>query len=257
MKTKQPLFLYIMSVILLASCSPKENIVKDNLPGMWILEEVNGLDAFTNERSVCIFAGGKQTFAMGYTISENNKKWMESIYPYQITGNKLLLQGTDVVNVTWDLQLNVKSISNDELLYTVDKKIVNGSPEKDKNLYLYEKPDENYDSSIIGLWEGKNVTPGISPQDAPLRRWEYFPDGTYKYYVTDAQGNWITKEDNNGTYKLYGDLLTCNWSNDEISGIKGTMFECWEISVDGDSMEWDALREDGNMVYYSMKRIKE
>lgn len=260
MKAKY-LVLPVLSIILFSSCYPKENIIEKNISGMWILEEVNGFDALTNNRSVCIFAGNKQTFAMGYTLGTDNAKWMESLMAFDVTGHKVILQGTDIVGTTWDLQLNVKSIDEDEFLYTVDKKIVNGESQKDKDTYLYEKPDENYESSIIGLWEGYNVTPGINTTDAPLRRWEYFTDGTYKYYTytedENGQKTWTAKEDNNGTYKVYGDLLTCNWSNDEISGVEGTMFECWEIEIEGDGMEWDALREGGSMVYFSMKRVKE
>lgn len=246
-------------LILLQACSVKEDVLINDIVGTWILEEINGNDVLTNERSVCQFAGGKQTFSMGYTTGENNAKWMSSTYPYEISKNKITLHGTDVVNVTWDLQLNVKEIDDDEFIYTVDKKIVDGVSQKDKNTYHYERADKSYSMAILGLWEGRNVTPGISAEDAPLRRWEYKEDGTYLYYtyaIENEEKIWTAKADNEGKYFTYGDLFVSNWSNDEISGITGTNFECWEIEISGDGMEWKGLREGGQMVYFSMKKVK-
>jgi hypothetical protein len=252
----------IASLFILSSCSVKENVLKEKIIGVWVCEEINDKDIPTNEKFVSIFLeNGTQIYAAGYYISQNNNTWKENSCPYSVSGHNIIIQHSikDEAGEDWSMVLDVKKIDDDGIDYKVKSMTVNSAPKDDNKSYHLEKADENYSLSIIGLWEGRNVTPGVSAADSPLRRWEYKDDGTYNYYISKTEnGNtvWVLKEDNQSTYKLYGDLLASVWSNDEISGVKGTNFECWDIEISSEGMEWEGRRENNEMVYFSMKKIK-
>jgi len=99
----------------------------------------------------------------------------------------------------------------------------------------------------------KFITPGTS--DVGYHYWEYFTNGHYNYYYQDDLGNWLNKPDNEGIYFLYGDLMASNYTNDLISGEKGKAYECWNFIIEGDTMFWTSLRENGLITSFRMEKV--
>ncbi len=67
---------------------------------------------------------------------------------------------------------------------------------------------------------------------------EYKDDGTFVYYDKDGD-DWIPSNDTLNEYFVDGNLLCTRWME---NGAENR--EWWEISIDGNKMNWSALRED-------------
>ena len=108
---------------------------------------------------------------------------------------------------------------------------------------------------IIGTWEGHCTSEGSAFDDGQEHRWEYKDDGTYVYYVKDGN-KWIPSDDTKNEYFVAGNLLCARWEEKDEE-----YREWWEISIDGDTMNWTALRadEDGNTftATFEMKKVDE
>ena len=102
----------------------------------------------------------------------------------------------------------------------------------------YVKVNDDYSKDIIGTWEGNCTSEGSVFDDGQEHRWEYKDDGTYVYYVKDGD-NWVPSDDELNEYFVDGNLLCARWIEDGADNR-----EWWEITIDGDKMNWTALRED-------------
>ena len=68
--------------------------------------------------------------------------------------------------------------------------------------------------------------------------------------------NWVPSEDELSEYFVAGNLLCTRWVEGETENR-----EWWDISIDGDTMNWTALREDEDGKTYTatfeMNRVTE
>lgn len=247
--------LTLLFATMIFSCT-SEKTIQLNLAGEWICNEINNRNLFTNDIFVINFDGKDlQTYASGNKLNETNSFWAETHYIYQVKNNTIIIEGKDINDKDVEITLKVRSIDDDELVYKVSRKVVDGKLIDDDNLYSLDKVDDFYELAIIGKWEGRNVTPGTT--DTEYHQWEYKPDGTYNYYYKNAEGEWETKNDNNGKYFLYGDIFASNWTNDYNTNVQGILYECWEIEFEGDTMNWKGRRGINQYVYYSMTKVRE
>ena len=108
---------------------------------------------------------------------------------------------------------------------------------------------------MIGTWEGRCTSEGSVFDDGQDHRWEFKDDGTYVYYVKDGD-NWVPADAVEGDYFVAGNLLCGRWFEDERENR-----EWWEITIDGDKMNWTALREgeDGETftASFEMQKVPE
>jgi hypothetical protein len=118
-----------------------------------------------------------------------------------------------------------------------------------------KKTSEDYSRDILGTWEGRCTSKGSEFDDGQKHRWEYKDDGSYVYYVKDGD-NWVPGDDTTNEYFVAGNLLCTRW----MEGTK-EFREWWDISIDGDKMNWTALRKDKAgktfTVEFEMTRVEE
>lgn len=254
-------FFYFTTLVLLAfftlsSCTKNSSNYPKEIVGMWVLMDQNGTEVLTDDIFVICFDGnGTELFACIQDISEDNRIWVEEEFQYSISGDAIHITGEDLFGEGGEYTLKIQDIDDSYMTYT-----------EGGDKYKMRKIKYTYSESILGLWEGKNVTPGVDPDSklGELHRWRYLEDGTYQYYYKNEAGEWELKEDNIGKYFVYGDLLACNWgTTDYNTGVEGTFSEAWIIEIlqyenDGTMvMNWEGRRSNDSKVYYSMTKITE
>lgn len=262
------LFFLLLSVCLMfPACSKDTSKYVTDIIGQWVLMDKNDEEILTDEAFALHFTSKKsQQYAIAYTFSETDKKWVESDgYAYQVNKDHIIISGDDSFGDHFEMDLHILKLNKDYMTYTVSNMTINGEKITDNAKYKLRKVTMSYKDAIVGLWEGKNVTPGVVPgsKDDEVHRWRYNNDGTYVYYTRNDAGEWIPKEDNEGRYFLYGDLFATNWTNDYSTETIGTFCECWIIEIlkytDDKSiiMNWEGRRSNDRKTYFSMKKIKE
>lgn len=228
---------YALIGLLLCSCS-KDDDDDDNSPinisGEWVVDKFNGNILLTN--NIIIYEINSPTTlreSFRKTHNEKNNKWIVGNFPYNLSGDKLLMNES--------LNIKVEKNSDNEMRWSIDDEV-----------YHLIRITKNYTTEIIGLWEGKCITAGES--DDP-HRWQYRSDGTYSYFAKDTNGEWKEKEDNASKYILHGNFLIPSWYNDDATGTQGENCEVWDITIEKDKMTWRATRENGKTIEFAMTRV--
>ena len=241
---------------LLCSCKKDKGIDYASLiPGTWVNTQVDSKTILTDASFVLKFHGGNmETFASGVILDENNKTWMENdSYTYSVDGNRIIIDGNNNLGSNFHLEFIIQSVDQQTLTYSVSKFMVDGVEYPDPKIYTNKKVTVSLSSQFVGTWYGKSTTQG-NP-DSSYHYWQYFADGHFNYYYQDNSGNWINKPDNNGLYFLYGSLLATNYTNDLITGGTGKAFECWNLSIQGNTMFWMGLRGNELVTSFRMEKV--
>lgn len=251
----------VISVILAAaSCSVKVSTINEMLPGTWICEEINDVAVPTNSKFVDVFlTDGTYTYCAAFFESDVIRRWTESEMSYSVSNGKIHLEGTDVNKIKWESDWKIKTMTSTVMTYIVPSLKIDGVSYNDVNSYKLVKSTVDNSSSIIGLWEGKNVTSGATPSESALHRWEFLQDGTFVYYsYTELDENddpiWFM-DGPAGTYYTRGYLLSTNWNTHDANA--HDTYECWEIQISLGAMEWKGLRDGDKTVSFSMVKVLE
>lgn len=243
-----PLFV-LAALNAVAGCSKEdreEENIKKNILGVWKTYSLEGEPCLTNERAVNEYLpDGKYV----YTIFANGMWFCGEVGTYTVSGNKLTMH-------------YAQDFSSECLVSFKDGRAVTVQTMSDipgtenEGIGEMERVSGDYSKSILGLWEGVNMT-GPETYGAAEHRWEYSDDGTYVYYSKNAAGIW--EADSLNTENLYyvaGDVLCFRWIKEGVQ-----YREWWDIEeCDDDKMVWTALREDGDgkrfMTGMEMKRVR-
>ncbi len=241
---------------LFIGCSDDDTTVTTNAEkviGKWIATEINGVSALTDSLFSMEFrTDNVEVYARGSYVDSNNSKWTEGKnYTYSINNDLITINGTDESNKSVHAEFKIHSLTNSLLTYSVVSFIYNGVSTPDTKIYTCKKATNDYASQIVGIWYGKCTSANTT--DTAYHYWEYLADGKYNYYYQDANSKWIKKSDNAGGYYLYGDLFASNYTNDQISGVSGTKYECWNISIANGKMKWTGKRVDKIVTYEMIK----
>ncbi len=255
------IFIAATALLMTTSCQ-KDTKYSELIIGNWIHTELNGKDVSTNDIFVLSFSKDKIILSRGYNIDDSHKEWAENEEStYSLKNGHIIFRSVNKFGTVNDIDFKIRKITKEKLEITVHYMAINGNKVLDYSTYTMSKGNSNHKKEILGLWEGRNVTPGVSAdsKEGELHRWEYFADGSYKYYSKNELGVWVEKVDNQGKYFLYGEYLTSNWTNDYVSNKVGTAFECWEIDISDNSttMNWEGRRSSSKKVYFSMKKISQ
>ena len=235
--------------------------ISENIIGKWIQIESDGEPIATDSKTVTTFLSDtKATISMSKSnYTETSSKYgAKSEFEVQIDGNKVTLTSQTSKMTTLINELNIFAINSDEILCIYNRKAIrNGEvvnmTENQQRRYI--KITSDYSADIIGTWEGRCTSEGSIFDDGQEHRWQYNADGTYVYYVKDGD-NWVPYEGNTlNEYFVDGTLLCTRWID---QGQENR--EWWEISIDGDKMNWTALRqkEDGTTftATFEMKKVE-
>jgi hypothetical protein len=126
--------------------------------------------------------------------------------------------------------------------------LVNGNVVLSKNYPVrYVKVNVDYADAIVSIWQGHCTSQGSVFDDGLEHRWEYLADGSFRYY-TEVDGQWQLSDDDYANYFVTGNLLCTRWRN---AGGDAENREWWEVTINGDTMNWTALREDENGQRYT------
>jgi hypothetical protein len=253
---KKLFFTGMILSFLLLSCKKDETIDYASLiTGTWVNTQVDNKPVLTDASFVLKFnSSNGETYASGFVLNENNKSWIENAnYRYSVSDNIITIDGSNNLGSIFHMEFAIQFADEQTLTYTVNKFIIDGETFPDPKIYTNKKVTADLLSQFIGTWYGKSATAGSA--DTSYHYWQYFADGRFDYYYRNESGIWINKPDNNGFYFLYGNLMASNYTNDLISGGTGTAYECWNISIQGSTMTWAGLRQNGQVTSYRMEKV--
>ena len=230
-----------------------------NLIGKWINMEDDGYPTPTNQKIVLSFLSPtKAQFSLS-AYSPVTAGWV----PHQdcdvvINGNHATVS-TETFGMSYVCEYNIHSISDTEMdvdymrSYSLNGRILNQSPGVEHFLRM----NNDYSQVILGTWEGRSTgAVGSEFDDGEDHRWEYFDDGTFRYY-RKVDGKWMLKDDEYANYFVDGILLCTRWKNAGEGQEENR--EWWEIeSIKDGVMKWKALRmrEDGTTYTSTFEMIK-
>ena len=240
--------LVVCTAMVFNSCSSDDNDnnidnLSEKIIGKWITADMNGQPAPTNDKMVFTFVSTTKALVSASlnTHPEVSELWAtQTENDVAINGNKMTLTSHPNQHETVVDELTVTAINNSELIanrkltVTVNGKVVISEDQ----LVRYEKVTADYRDAIVGTWQGHCTSAGSVFDDGQEHRWQYKADGTYVFYVKDGN-NWVPSANTLNEYFVDGTLLCSRWID---QGQENR--EWWEISINGNKMNWTALREN-------------
>ena len=258
----------ICSSTVFTSCMNDDNPVgpTDNLAekliGKWIIADMNGQAAPTNEKTVLTFLSATKA-----TVSESKAdyagqaaKWSPAReYEVQIDGDKVTLTGHPTEINTIINEYTIISINDNEMFCALKHTVIrNDKIIKVTEMKLrFTRVSRDYSEQILGTWEGHATSSeGSEYDDGETHRWEYKADGTFVYYVQNDNGEWVPSSNTLNEYFVDGVLLATRWIDNDVENR-----EWWEIvSIKDGVMKWKGLRqkEDGTTytATFEMKKVE-
>ena len=253
------------STLLFTACdaAPEETTGADTqaqieqiLPGRWMVSQIDGQPAVANDKTVFYMVSPSEVYTSVSRVNDNRSPWhAPSLTDFTIDGNVITFTSNPREGISIVREYTITDISDNEFTanFVITHVRDGESSSEDSRVLTFVRINEDYSSDIIGTWEGSCTSEGSVFDDGQPHRWEYHDDGTYVYYDQDGD-EWVVHND--GEYFVDGVLLCTRWSEDEADNR-----EWWEITVNGDTMSWTALRanDDGSTytATFEMTRVAE
>ena len=241
----------ICGAIVYTSCSSNDDdpVLPDlstKLMGKWMVDELDGQKCPTNLKAVITFLS--PTKAYGSLSDYYSESWNNhASADVTIKGNEVTLTAYENAHTKHVTIATISSITSQEMIlksdwtvYVDDKVVIHEVYNKER----YIRITDDYESAIVGTWEGRVTSAEDEHTDGELHRWEYKADGTYVYY-NKVGDEWVNSNDALAEYFVDGTLLCTRWKKTPASE---ELREWWEIeSIQNGKMKWTALRmrEDG------------
>jgi hypothetical protein len=218
--------------------------LSEKIIGKWLMADRDGLARPTNNKFVYTFVSPTKAY-MSVSFAPNAKEnapWHDLMEgDVVIEGNKVTLtfvcdEHTTLVHefIFTDITANEFTANLNATEYT-DGNVSFNVKETDR----FVKQTADYRAAIVGTWEGRCTSEGSVFDDGQEHCWQYNADGTYVYYVKDGD-SWVPYADNTlNEYFVDGTLLCTRWID---QGQENR--EWWEITINGDKMNWTALRQN-------------
>ena len=217
--------------------------IEKKIIGSWIITERDGQPALTNEKGIFTFVSPTEAYisASFNARPEMGDYWMNMLEAEaEINENKATITRKGNDEATMVDEVAISNITDGEIQGSLVVKSIEDGKEEiiTEESIRFEKIDADYSKDILGTWEGHCTSEGSVFDDGQEHRWEYKSDGSYVYYVKDGD-NWVPSANTMNEYFVTGNLLCTRWmeGGEEYR-------EWWEISIDGNTMKWTALRED-------------
>ena len=219
--------------------------LEEKIIGKWMFYDRNGELTPTDKKRVFTFVSTTKAYVSASRNSETEPggKWSDhSEADVAISGNKVNVTTYPDEHTTVVDELTVTAIDDKEL--TADVKVivtVDGIVERTSESVLrLVKVNVDYSQAILGTWQGHCTSEGSVFDDGQEHRWEYRADGSYVYYKLEGT-QWVPYSDDFAQYFVDGNLLCTRWRN---IGEETENREWWEISINGNRMNWTALRQN-------------
>ena len=220
--------------------------IPEKILGKWMYADTDGQPTLTNKKAIYTFVSDTKALMSASLNShpEAGTQWIDQLEAdVVISGNKMTLVNHPDKQTTMVEEFIITDINDSEfnanrkITITADGAVVISV----EQVVRFTKVISDYRADIIGTWEGRCTSEGSVFDDGQEHRWQYKADGTYVYYVKDGD-DWVPSENTLNEYFVDGTLLCTRWVDNEQENR-----EWWEINIDGDKMNWTALRqkEDG------------
>ena len=219
--------------------------LSEKIIGKWVPVDADGQPLLTNIKNVTTFLSATKA-----TVSTSRSEYTSEAvrwnayreYAVEIDGGKVILTSmvNDLVKLVEEYDISYISSTEMRCDYT-HTTFVNGNAEMVvvENDVRFVKTTADYSAAILGTWQGHCTSEGSVFDDGQEHRWEYKADGTYVYYVKDGE-NWVPYATSTlSEYFVDGKLLCTRWVD---NGVENR--EWWEISINGNRMNWTALRQN-------------
>ena len=255
----------ICGVTVFTACTNEDNPatpdlnVAEKIIGKWITAEWGGNLTPTNLKTIYTFVSTTKAYVSTSIteVTETGTYWNDKLETdVVISGNKVTITNHPNENTMVVEELTVSAIddkkltANHKVKYVVDGNVLFSN----EDVVCYDKLTTDYSADLVGTWEGHCTSEGSVFDDGQEHRWQYNADGTYVYYIKDGD-NWVPGDNTLNEYFVDGNLLCSRWID---QGQENR--EWWEINIDGDKMNWTALRqkEDGSTftATFKMKKVQ-
>ena len=233
--------------------------IPEKIIGKWMYADTDGQPTLTNKKAIYTFVSDTKALMSASLNShpEAGTQWIDQLEAdVVISGNKMTLVNHPDKQTTMVEEFIITDINDSEfnanrkITITADGAVVISV----EQVVRFTKVISDYRADIIGTWEGHCTSEGSVFDDGQEHRWQYNADGTYVYYIKDGD-DWVPSENTLNEYFVDGTLLCTRWVDNEQE-----YREWWEISIDGDKMNWTALRqkEDGTTftATFEMKKVE-
>lgn len=243
------------AAMIFVGCSKDDdkNSLSDKIQGKWIFSEMEGEALPTNMKIVFTFEANSHGYRS--VSSDELDLWLDnSTFTYSIDGDVLTMLMDEQPEVLPGNIVEVKSIDGNSMVWVVkfDRKDISEGLEVVLKLTRVTK---DYSADVLGKWEGRSTGEDSEFDDGENHRWEYLANGTFRYYHK-VDGTWQLSNDEYAKYFVDGNLLCTCWKNNGAGNEEHR--EWWEISINGDTMNWTALRmrEDGTTYTATFQMVK-
>ena len=253
------------STLLFTACeaAPEESTgtdaqapIEEMIVGRWMTSLVDGEPALTNDRTVFTVVSPSEVYSSVSRMNVVDMPWHEpELSEFAISGNVFSFTDYPEEGVSVVREYTLTDINEAE--FTANKTVTRYADGEEilvrENVVTFVRIDDDYSSDIVGTWEGSCTSEGSVFDEGQPHRWEYHDDGTFVYYVQEGD-EWVAHND--GEYFVDGILLCTRWFDGEVDNR-----EWWEITIDGDTMSWTALRANDDGTTYTatfeMTRVAE
>lgn len=259
-------FLTATAAMLLVGCKKDDpsQPQRTTIVGTWSLQQENGSDVLTNNRTIVTYAlGGNKRFSLSKYVEELEMwTWKNKAYgTYNLGNNGDFQETVDKILYSGSASMTSNNALTVHLTKSKDTKKGTEKPINIKYNYTRVSDDLYYEDAIIGLWEGVEMT-GEETYGDINHRWEYKQSiggiTKYDYLSKNGQGEWEANPTNNGQYNVHGNWLATTWTNDQGN----PEYEWWDIElIDDTYMKWSAWRKNEQGKRYkttfTLRRVKE
>ena len=219
--------------------------LSEKILGKWMKVEKDGQPMPTNEKMVYTFVSATEAYVSASLEARPvvGTEWIDKLEAdVTISGNKVTLTSLSDDGAVMVVDFVVTSI-DDTRLTAQHRAVVTQNGVQTymiEDVVSLDKVTADYSADIVGTWEGRCTSEGSVFDDGQEHRWEYKADGTYVYYMKDGD-QWVPSQDPLNEYFVDGNLLCTRWKN---AGQETENREWWEIAIEGDTMNWFALRQN-------------
>lgn len=252
------------AMIVFSGCNGnKVKNLSQKVIGKWMAADRNGAPLLTNMSHIVTFESPTEAYTTTSWIElidrdDNPSLSKRGKSEVVIRGRKITKTVHVNPHVTVIDKMKVTSITDSEMCGVSEvKTYIDGFTVITSNYTSrYVKVTENYEKSILGLWEGVVTSEmGADFDDGEHHRWEFLTDDNYRYFVW-SNGEWQVN-DEFSQYVMDGNMICCRWKN--LGESEEEHREWWVISsLENGVMEWTAVRErpDGTTYTSTVKMNK-